>query len=339
MPDNYLFLVKLNKTSFAQNPGKMALPCGRYVAEIRNGSFSYSGTNAGYSADAEISFMKGGNKHLIRFPELGRYPDMDSAQDIYQGLTIEFEHDGGWVEVYNPSPSSIYHNKCDGQCSVAIWNGDNFSTPASEHGFVDIEAYAPKGDKTRILILTSNPSNKPYSNIINADMLWQPNLIGIGKFDALIVPPEGFSLLPMARDYECFEKYINSGGRVYLSGASPFYLSYLNMLPQQVPQYLGSEEYNTVSTVPGDIISHGDENLVRFGMSVTVPFLSINDGEDQIAFLRQNSDGKTGNTWCAMKRRVVGKGKIVWSSYFVLNYDHTNKWNELVLQQIDWLIT
>lgn len=336
MPE-YLFLVTLNKTSFTQNPGRIALRCGRYVAEIRKGVFLYAADAMGYGVDVEIAYNKNGKRQTVRFPDFGRYPNADAAQGVYQGLTIEFEHDGGWVEVYNPNPSVLYHDKCTGHCDIAIWDGKDFAIPINKKGFEKIKGYSP-GSERSILMLTSNPDGMPYKNQIEGKLSWQPDLIGLEKHNALIISPEGLSLLPAVRDNECIQSYLNAGGRVYLAGASPYYLGFINFLPQPVPEYLGVEEYNTVGTVPGDLIVSGNQNLLRFSQSIAVPFLSANDKEEQIAWLRQNIDGEIKQSWCAMKRKTVGQGKIVWSSYFLLDYDNAEKWNDFILQQIDWLV-
>ncbi|MHA1372226.1 MAG: hypothetical protein ACTSRA_21205, partial [Promethearchaeota archaeon] len=63
--------------------------------------------------------------------------------------------------------------------------------------------------------------------------------------------------------------------------------------------------------------------------------ISNNDGY-QLAHL-YSTDEKIDNL-CTMKRTEHDKGKVVWSSFFLMDYDNTENWNQLVLDQIDWLI-
>ena len=322
-----LYLIRLNETSFANNPGKVILPKGCYIAEIRDGVFAY---NMGYSADVEIMYNSNGHNKVIRLPEFGRFGSIEVAKNAYCGLTIEFCHDGGTVEVYNPKPAKFFIGKCSGECIVAIWNANDFGAPLSVDGFNNIEPYTPGNDK--ILIVSSNPYSNHY-RMIGDNVVLQPHLSGLSKFGCVIFPPESYPLLYMVRDNECIERYLDTGGRVYIVGSAIQYLSFYNILPIKLPKYVGDGEYNTVAVLPGDTLTVTEMNVIKFSTTVTVPMINVSD-EEQIVMLKNDKL----HGWCAMKRKLIGNGKLVWSSYFISNYQHSERWNELVLKQINWLM-
>lgn len=324
-----LYLVRLNGTSFEQNPGKIKLPKGHYVAEIREGVFSYK---FGHGADVEVTYKQGSKKRL-KFPELGRFKTRETAEDIYQGMSIEFEHDGGAVEVYNPRPAKQYFGKILGECIVGVWDGKMFGSPK---GQFEAQKYEPVG-KDNILILTSNIESSPYKKQMSKwNLTWQSDLKDYGKYNLIIIPPESYSFLHKMRDKNCLDPYIRSGGRIYIVGAAPQYLSYYNTLPFDLPWYLGNGKYNTVATAIKDMIIGKSRNYIKLNTSLTIP-LVFSDDNNKLAHLH-SSDEKIGKTWCAMKRMEHQNSKIVWSSFFVMDYDNTENWNNLVLDQIDWLM-
>ena len=319
-----LYLVRLNNTSFLQNPGRMNLPAGKYVVEIREGAFSYK---VGYAADVEVSYMRE-EKKRVRLPELGRFKSKETAQNVYQGLAVEFEHDGGVVEVYNPRPANHYFGKILGECVVGVWDGKMFGSPS---GVFEPAEYKPVGENN-ILILTSDTSIKSY-NSIDANLTWQSDLTDFGKYNLVVIPPESFSFLYKIRDKNCLDPYLRSGGRIYLVGAAPQYLSYFNTLPFELPWYMDGDQYNSIAAPAGDMIA-GDSNYIKLNSSLTVPMIKSKGG---LAYLR-TSDELIGKGWCAAKRFEHNKAKVVWSSFFLMDYEYTEKWNKLVLDQIEWLL-
>lgn len=320
-----LYLVNLNDTSFEQNPGKIDLPKGRYVAEIRDGTFYYK---MGYAADVEITYTHGSKKRL-RFPEFGRFDTKETAENVYQGLSIEFEHDGGEIEVYNPRPAKQYFGKVLGECVVGIWDGQMFGSPV---GCFEPPKYEPVGDNN-ILILTSNPELRPYQSI-KGNLTWQSDLKDANKYNVIVVPTEAYSFLHKMRDQNCLDSYLKSGGRVYLTGTAPQYLNYYNILPFDLPWYLGSGQFNMIAALAGDMVVGNDTNYVKLNKSLTIPLIS----GDGLAYLRSSDQRINDYSWCAAKRIECEGGKVVWSSFFLMDYDNTEKWNKMVLDQIDWLI-
>ena len=336
------YLVTLNNTNFEQNPARIALRCGRYTAEVRSGLYYYDTDRSGYGLDVEICYKKENKKQTIKFPNFGRHGKESNARSVYHGLTIEFEHDGGWLEIYNHNPATLYNNKTKGGCSIAIWDANQFSIKSRQQkNFRNLESYTPSKlgtpNKTTMLVLTDRPQSQPYKNLLRTDLHWQSDLTNLSQYSVVIIPPESFSLLPIVRDNECLQQYLNSGGRIYLSGASPHYLSYANYFPHPIPEYIGSEQYITVGISAGNMIK-ADRQVLNYDTPVTIPFLTIDENEEQLAYLQQTVDGIAKNTYCAMKRKVVGKGRLVWSSYFILDYQFVDRWNELVMQQLNWLM-
>jgi hypothetical protein len=326
---SYLYLIKLNHTCFDINPGRIELPKGRYIAEIRDGTFGYK---LGFAADIQVTYMSNGKKKHTKLPELGRFDNAESSRDAYQGLAIEFNHDGGAVEVYNPRLASTFHGQCTGTCDVAIWDANNFGAPVSEEGFKDIEDF--NADSNGVLIVTSNPKTKPYADKIGANLHWQSDLRNLSKYRVVVFPQESYQFLPMVRDNNCIDQYVKSGGRIYLIGAAPQYLTYEQAILKDLPSYLGDGKYSTVGILGGDHIVKDDGSyLLSFGTPVTVPMISTKTG--QIARLR-NTSGI--HDWCAATRNAPDKGgKIAWSSYFLMDYANSENWNRMVLAQIDWL--
>jgi len=321
-----LYTVNLNKSSFEQNPGRFNLPKGRYVVEIRDGTFNYQ---SGYSVDVEVKYFKDGKKQKIKFPDLGIYKNRESALDIYLGMSIEFDHDGGDVEIYNPKPSRQWFGRMDGNCIVGVWDGKMFGSP---FGVFEPQECKPEKD---ILILTNDPESKPYQ-IIGDNITWQSDLKDYGKYKTLIFTPESYSFLHKIRDNNCIEPYIKSGGNIYFSGFSPRYLSYYNVLPFECPRHISVGEFNSVATFIGDSIVSGGEDHIKFQTSLTV--LALNNKEDCVANL-QSFDSDIDDKWCVMSKKENDSGsKIVWSSFFIMEYDNTEKWNNLVLDQIGWLL-
>lgn len=322
-----LYLIKLNNTSFEQNPGRINLPKGHYVAEIREGSFSYK---FGYSSDVEVLYRSKDGKKKIKFPNFGKFKTKENAENIYQGISVEFQHEGGEIEVYNPKPANQYFNKIVGECIVGIWDGRTFGSP---FGCFEPQGYNPTSNNN-ILILR-NGTSRPYQTMMedNWNVTWQSDLSDFGKFNAIIVPPESYSFIYKIRDKDCLDSYIKSGGRVYLVGAALQYLSYYNSIPFKAPWYLDNNEYNVIATSAGDMLGSNFNEYIRFNTSLTIPAL-MGDG---MVYL-YSSDINIGNKWCAMKRIKHDKGKIVWSSFFLMDYDNTENWNNLVLDQISWLL-
>lgn len=323
-----LYLINLNSTSFEQNPGKMNLPKGRYVAEIREGTFSYK---MGHAADVEITYQHGSKKRL-RFPEFGRFETREVAENVYQGLSVEFEHDGGEVEVYNPRPAKQYFGRVLGECLVGIWDGRMFGSP---DGNFESQEYKPVGNNN-VLVLTNNPESKPYQSI-KGNLTWQSDFKDAGKYNAIVIPPESYSFLHKMRDQNCLDSYLKSGGRAYLVGISPQYLSYYNVLPFDLPWYLGKGQFNMVAASVGDMIIGDGANYIKLSTSLTMPLILGDDG-CQIAKLRSSDRTINDQSWCAIKRVECGEGKVVWSSFFLMDYDNTENWNKLILDQMDWLM-
>lgn len=322
-----LYKVKLNKTSFEQNPGRINLPAGKYVAEIREGIFNYNG----YGVDAEILYIQDNKKKKIKFMNLGRFDDESTARDVYQGMTIEFHHGGGEILVYNPKPANQCFGKLEGNVDIAIWDGSMFG---SIGGNFEPQEYNPKGTKN-VLMLVNDPVNKPYLAQIKANVRWQRDLTNLGDYNLLIVPPESFSFLYKIRDNDCLDTYIKSGGNVYFIGASLYYLNYLNDLPLDLPWYMGQGQYNSASVVAGDVIVDNNNDLLRFVTDVTIPIIK---SDNCMCALRRKINNEMINIGGVMKRIQLGSSKISWSSYFLLKHDYTYKWNDLVHKQIDWLL-
>jgi hypothetical protein len=99
---------------------------------------------------------------------------------------------------------------------------------------------------------------------------------------------------------------------------------------------MGNGQFNMVATSSGDMIVGDKSNLIKFNMSLTSPMV-LSDDNDKLAHLH-SSDEKINKSWCAAKKTENGNGKVVWSSFFLMDYDNTEKWNNLVLDQIDWLL-
>jgi len=325
-----LYLIRLNKTSFAPNPGRMELPAGRYIAEVRDGLFHYQ---TGYAADVEVSHVVLGKRRTARLPDLGRFGKMEVAMNAYQGLAIEFTHEGGQVDVYNPRPSNQYYGKCEGEVVVAIWNAEEFGASLNENGFKGIEKRSPSSE-VELLVIAANPKLEPYKNDLSYNLSWQSDLLNIGKYHAVIFPIESFQILHMVRDNKCIEEYIKMGGRVFLVGSSMQYLSYYNILPLKLPEYLGEGEFNTVAVSSGDALVSNDTELMSFSNTITIPMIKAS-GQATL---------KNTKEWCAIKRNEVGAGKVVWASYFMTNIMRqsdgvfSENWNKMIVDQIEWLI-
>lgn len=319
-----LYLVNLNHTSFEQNPGRFSLPKGRYVAEVRDGVFDYKN---GYSADVGVKYVNGGKKKILKFPDLGTYKDKESALNAYLGMSVQFDHDGGNVEIYNTKASKRWFGKMKGKCVIGVWDGKLFGSPS---GVFEPQECTHQKD---MLILTNNPKLKPYKDIIDANIDWQSDLSNYGKYRILVLPPESYSFLYKIRDNNCLDTYVKSGGSIYLSGFSVKYLSYYNTLPFNSPWYLGDGKFNSVATSFGNTINIGGKNYIKFQSSLTIPVVQTQDAG--IAYLKGSNIEED---WCAMKRKENGNGKIVWSSFFIMNHENTENWNKLVLKQIEWLL-
>ena len=325
-----LYLVELNNSSFEQNPGKMHLPKGKYVVEIREGVFSYK---FGHAADVEVTYQNDKGKKRLKFPDFGRFSTEDGAKDVYQGMSVEFEHDGGEVEIYNPRSAKQFFGKTEGGCTVGIWDGKMFGSPT---GQFESQIYKPISTNN-VLILANNPDSSPYKSQLpdNLNVTWQSDLTDLGKYNIVVLPPESYSFLYKIRDKNCIDDYVKSGGRIYITGSALQYLNYYNNLPSDIPSYIGNGQYNSVATLAGDMIV-GDNNYIKFSTSLTVPVISSDD-DNQLAHLH-STDENIGKNLCTMKRIEHNKGKVVWSSFFLMNYENTQNWNKLVLDQIDWLL-
>jgi hypothetical protein len=310
----YKYLVKLNNTSFYNNPGKINLPEGRYVAEVRDYVFKYPN---GYSADVELSYSGG----KLRIQNFGRFDDPEYAINIYSGSIMEFQHKGGDVEVYNPNPNP----GCEGSCNVAIWDWDEFDF---SEGQFELK-YDKNNQYNRILVLTKKPGLMPYSSL-NYNLFWQDDLSSIEKYRCLIFAENSFSLIHKFRDQ--LENYIKSGGRVYFTGSAPLYLNGTHSVPQSLPIYFGKYIYNSSIVNPGSCIRNAhDVEVLRFGESVSIPVM---DGVGT-SYL----DDGDGLKLCTSMGNQYGDGKVIWSSYFILDYPSTERWNKLVSDQIGWLLS
>jgi hypothetical protein len=79
---------------------KVSIPEGRYVATILNTDAMVNGK---HRANVRIQHITGGSLSITSFMDKGSYERSYEAQAAYRGLTIEFNHDGGPVDLFLPS--------------------------------------------------------------------------------------------------------------------------------------------------------------------------------------------------------------------------------------------
>ena len=100
---------------------KIELPAGRYAAIIKSALASINGH---HRSNVRINYIQDGIRKTADFLDKGSYNLLSEARSAYEGLTIDFTHDGGNVEWYLPS-----------------------LMPKSASGYVDIEV-VPYEEKT-----------------------------------------------------------------------------------------------------------------------------------------------------------------------------------------------
>lgn len=86
--------------SVVNTASKIELPAGKYAAVIREATASIAGH---HRANVKLSYVQGGQQKTTEFLDKGSFNDLVEAQSVYEGLSIEFEHDGGFVYFYLPS--------------------------------------------------------------------------------------------------------------------------------------------------------------------------------------------------------------------------------------------
>lgn len=76
------------------------LPAGKYSAIITKAMASISGH---HRSNVRIQHIDNGEIKTTEFLDKGSYGSLEDAQDAYEGLNIEFHHDGGYIGLYLPS--------------------------------------------------------------------------------------------------------------------------------------------------------------------------------------------------------------------------------------------
>lgn len=86
--------------SASSNPAKLELPAGEYVAIIKESTASIAGHHRG---NVKINYTQGNEHKSVEFLDKGSFNALADAQAAYEGLSVEFKHDGGYAYFYLPS--------------------------------------------------------------------------------------------------------------------------------------------------------------------------------------------------------------------------------------------
>lgn len=82
-----------------QNAAKVELPAGQYSAIIENLSTKIGTIHGGV---IRIQYIDKGSKKIVQFLDKGGFDSLMDAKAAYEGLALQFSHDGGLIYLYFP---------------------------------------------------------------------------------------------------------------------------------------------------------------------------------------------------------------------------------------------
>ncbi len=112
--DSYEVMIDPLVHSASNVAEKLELPAGRYIAYIKS---ALSSINGHHRSNIRISYIDGDERKTVEFIDKGSFAELDDARSAYEGLSVEFEHDGGYIDLYLPS---LMPKNASGYTSVMI---------------------------------------------------------------------------------------------------------------------------------------------------------------------------------------------------------------------------
>jgi len=120
---------------------QIELPQGIYVATIKQATAQ---VNNMHRSNVKIRYVSNGEHKTTQFLDKGAFSSLIEAQSAYEGLSISFKHDGGFIEAFLPS---IQPRQSSGQIKILIdKTSETVVIPVPEP--IQSEILTPKVSKT-----------------------------------------------------------------------------------------------------------------------------------------------------------------------------------------------
>lgn len=128
---------------------KLELPAGKYVAIIKRALASINGH---HRANVRVNYIHEGTRKTADFMDKGSFNHLSDARSAYEGLTIDFTHDGGNVEWYLPS---LMPKSASGHVQIEIIPYDDVApvVPNGQEldGKDDVKQESSKDQKSKVI--------------------------------------------------------------------------------------------------------------------------------------------------------------------------------------------